>query len=135
MSPVFEGHTPHQLTCLGSPNCFAVMRYIHSSRVSFHGLPQSEAPWGDPRPKSGAIGGPDPQILKRVPWHPFEDISPISLKVSKAGVIRSALKSSKGGFDAASISQKPRAADDGMRQLVLGSASSALHDWVLLSKN
>ena len=48
--------------------------------------------WGDPRPKSGALGGQILKFLKRVPRHSFEDILPISLKVSKAAAIRGALK-------------------------------------------
>ena len=69
--------------------------------------PDEDLAWGGPRLKSGALQRQILKSLKMVPRHHFEDISPISLKVSKAAAIRSALKSSKGGFDAASISQKP----------------------------
>ena len=44
--------------------------------------------WGDPRLKSGALQRQILKSLKSVPGHTFEDISPISLKVSKAAAVQ-----------------------------------------------
>ena len=54
-------------------------------------------PWGDPRPKSGALGARSSNSQKGAEAT-FEDIFPISLKVSKAAAIRGEPKCSNRFF-------------------------------------
>jgi len=49
-----------------------------------HRVRRGTGAWGDPRPKSGALQRQILKFSKGLPGHPFEDILPISLNVSKA---------------------------------------------------